>query len=45
MTEKIKNGLCAVVLLLAVLLAYAQEISFRQGTAVQPAPFAAEQIK
>ena len=44
MTEKIKTGL-----LLALLAAYTQEMSARTGpmagTAVQPAPFAAIQIK
>ncbi|MCI8676704.1 MAG: hypothetical protein K2P16_07490 [Lawsonibacter sp.] len=49
MTEKIKTGLCVLALLLALLAAYTQEMSARTGpmagTAVQPAPFAAIQIK
>ena len=49
MTEKIKTGLCVLALLLALLAAYAQEMSYRSDqaarTAVQPAPFTAVQIQ
>ena len=49
MTEKIKTGLCVFALLLALLAAYVQEVSFQQGaptgTLVQPGPFTAVQIK
>ena len=39
MTEKFKTGLCVLALLLAMLAAYAQEISCRQSGARQ-GPFA-----
>ena len=50
MTEKFKTGLCVLALLLAILAAYVQEMTFQQTAAVrvavQPAaPFAAIQIK
>ena len=49
MTEKIKTGLCVLALLMSLLAAYTQEMAYRSlpvaGTAVQPAPFAAIQIK
>ncbi len=49
MTEKIKTGLCIFALLLALMAAYTQEMRDRDraagGTAVQPVPFAAVQIK
>ena len=49
MTEKVKTGLCVLTLLLAVLAACVQEITFRglppARTAVQPAPFAAVRMK
>lgn len=49
MTEKIKNGLCIFALLLALLAAYMQEVSFQRGdsigTSVQPGPFLVAQVK
>lgn len=49
MLQKIKTGLCVLALLLALLAAYAQEISYQSGqtagSAFQPAPFAAAEIK
>lgn len=41
MTEKIKTGLCVLALLLALLAAYHQEMSYRNTPMVQPAPIAA----
>lgn len=45
MTEKIKTGLCVLALLLALMAAYTQEMSYRNAPAgaeaVQPAPFSA----
>lgn len=45
MTEKMKTGLCAAALLLALLAAYVQETTWQNespaGTTCQPAPFAA----
>lgn len=45
MTEKIKTGLCAAALLLALLAAYRQEMAFRSSPSPhalsQPAPFSA----
>lgn len=45
MAEKIKTGLCAALLALSLLAAWAQESSLETAgkTAVQPAPFAAMQ--
>lgn len=44
MTEKFKTGLCVLALLLAMLAAYAQEISCRQsadpGSGARQGPFA-----
>ena len=49
MVQKMKTGLCVLALLLALLAAYSQEMSYRSDqaarTAVQPAPFTAVKIQ
>ena len=49
MPETIKTGLCVFALLLALLAAYVQEVSFQQGgpagALVQTGPFTAVQVK
>lgn len=38
MTQKIKTGLCVLALLLAVLAAYVQEMTYQQNAGNQPPP-------
>lgn len=48
MTQKIKTGLCVFALLLALLAAYTQEMSYRNGlagSAAYPGPFSAALMK